>query len=516
MQRQLVFGLDACEWTLVRRWVDEGKLPTLARLLREGTHGTLTTTARVLPDTVWSCIYGGRNPASFDKYFYVQYDPKTRDLRHVNDDGFTDRPFWKVLSAHGRRVGVIDAVKYPCTKPIDGFMISNWGAHATKAPKESIPPELWAEAERRFGRNPVGDVDRIDRSATSRRRMRECLLNGAAMRKDLLGWLVSEQRWDVFFAGFSEMHQVGHYYWHGYDTAHEKHAEITEQGLADTMERVYAAVDDALGATITAAGDDVRVMVVAGHGMGALRHASWHLGEILDHLGFGPRPARPVAAHGERTGKASFWRKLKLLVPGRMQYAIKDRLPKRWQEELVFRWYGGRRDWDGWRAFAVPNNDTVGAIRIAVKGRDKDGLVAPGAEYDALRDELSRELMALTDPESGRPVVREVIRLHDETHGPFRDQLPDLCVLWDQTFGWNKVHHERFGTLAILDQDSRTGSHTPRGFFIATGDGIAAGAELQGHSIYDIAPTILAGAGVPLPDDLDGRSIPLAGQPIRA
>ncbi len=306
MQRQLVFGLDACDWTLVQRFCAEGKLPTFQRLLKEGAHGALRSTAEVLPDTVWSCIYSGQNPATFDKYFYVQYDPSTRDLRHVEDDGFTKRPFWKLLSEAGRSVGVVDAVKFPCTTPLHGFMIANWGAHATKAKKESTPPGLWAEAEQRFGRNPVGDVDRIDSSTASRTDMRDRLLRGAAMRRDLLCWLAREQRWDLLFAGFSEMHQAGHHYWHGIDPTHERHAEIVAQGLADTLPRVYAAVDDALGATIEAAGQGVSVMVVAGHGMGPLRHASWHLGEILDYLGYGRRPARRAAEDGERLAKASF------------------------------------------------------------------------------------------------------------------------------------------------------------------------------------------------------------------
>ena len=76
--RQLIFALDACEWNLVRRWADEGKLPTFKRLLDNGASGMLSTTAQQLPDTVWSCIYGGRNPGTFEKHFYVQYDGWSR------------------------------------------------------------------------------------------------------------------------------------------------------------------------------------------------------------------------------------------------------------------------------------------------------------------------------------------------------------------------------------------------------------------------------------------------------
>src|SRR5271168_296373 len=75
--RQLLIGLDAVEWTLVRKWADAGKLPTFRRLLQQGAHAELVSTAAQLPDTVWSVIYSGQNPGRFAKYFYVQYDSAT-------------------------------------------------------------------------------------------------------------------------------------------------------------------------------------------------------------------------------------------------------------------------------------------------------------------------------------------------------------------------------------------------------------------------------------------------------
>lgn len=513
--RQVVFGLDAAEWTLVERWSREGRLPTFRRLLERGTRGRLATTAEFLPDTVWSSIYAGRNPGTFEKYFYVQYTPTTGDLRHVKDGAFTHQPFWRALSDAGLTCGVVDAVKYPLTEGIRGFGIANWGAHATKAPRASSPPTLLATADERFGRNPVGDVDRISDTARSRRRMRDRLLRGAAMRKDLLCWLAKEQPWDVLFCGFSELHQVGHHFWHGVDPSHPKHSEIVEQGLADTVERVYAAVDDAVGAVLEVAGDDALALVVAGHGMGALRHASWNLPQMLDLLGYGRRPARRADA-GRPPSDTQFWRTLKQRVPGWLQYGIKERLPERWQDELLFRWYAGDRAWSGCRAFAIPNNDTVGAIRIAVEGRDPGGLVGTGAEYDAVCEDLTTAMRELTDPVTGRKVVRKVTRLHDVLHGDFVTDKPDLCVLWDQSFVWNSIHSPRFGTVAVRSQDSRTGSHTPYGFVVASGPGVAAGQVVEGHSIYDIAPTVLAQAGVPLPDDLDGAPITLADRAVTA
>ena len=136
--RILVCALDACEWSLVERWAAAGELPTFRRLLDDGAHGTLKTVAEQLPDTVWSTIYAGRNPATFSKYFYVQYDPRTGDLRHVKDEEFTDRPFWDILADGGRKVGVVDAVKIPASRNV-AFSVANWGAHATKTARVSHP-----------------------------------------------------------------------------------------------------------------------------------------------------------------------------------------------------------------------------------------------------------------------------------------------------------------------------------------------------------------------------------------
>ena len=139
------------------------------------------------------------------------------------------------------------------------------------------------------------------------------------------------------------------------------------------VERVYRAVDQEIGEMLDVAGPNTRVMVFAAHGMGPLRHASWNLPEILDCLANGERPASVGAA--PRKASVNPWRWLKMTVPGAVQYWIKDHLPQAGQDFLLFRWYSGGKDWRRCRMFAIPNNDSVGAIRFSVKGRDRFGQI---------------------------------------------------------------------------------------------------------------------------------------------
>jgi predicted AlkP superfamily phosphohydrolase/phosphomutase len=278
--------------------------------------------------------------------------------------------------------------------------------------------------------------------------------------------------------------------------------------LNDALEHTYKAIDHEIGLILDAAGTETRSFVFAPHGMGGLSHASWNLNEIIDLLGYGG-PLANNSSGITTKAKVNPWRIIKKVAPARLLYAIKETLPKAMQEKLLFLWYAGQQKYHGRRAFAVPNNEAVGTIRINLKGRDHEGVVNPN-EYWSLCEEISNSLTELTDPITRRPVVKKITLLHKECHGEHLDILPDIAVYWDSSFAWGSLRSPRFGTLQITSQDRRTGTHTPNSFLLAVGLGLPARLELRGHSVLDVAPTILDGFDVPIPDRFDGRPLGFA------
>jgi predicted AlkP superfamily phosphohydrolase/phosphomutase len=509
--RQLLIGLDAMEWSLVQQWAQAGMLPAFGRLIEQGARVELSSTAAQLPDTVWSAIYSGQTPGHFAKYFYVQYDAASGDLKMMDDDSIGATPFWTHLAAAGRKVCVLDVPKFPVSR-LDGVYLANWGSHATKTRRASHPDGLLQEIQQRFGPHPVGECDAVDSTPQALQKLRAKILEGVRVRGEMFRFLMARQDWDVFFAAFSETHCAGHHFWQFRDTLHRKYDPADPHGLRDTVQSVYQAIDRQISEMIELAGAGTRILIFSGHGMGPLWHASWNLQEILDLLGFskaGAAPVRPqvVTTQEPKTAGTNPWRLLKMALPGKVQYAIKAMLPQAVQNELIFRWYAGSRDWAGRRAIAVPNNDSVGAIRILVQGRDRHGVVAPGPEYEALCDSIAAALHELRDTETERRVVVQVAYPQREFPGPFADGLPDLAVLWDQSFSWDQIASLALGRLKIRMQDSRSGGHTSRGFLLASGYGETHGQDLGQATLYDIAPTVLRAAGLNPPSSMLGRAL---------
>ena len=71
---------------------------------------------------------------------------------------------------------------------------------------------------------------------------------------------------------------------------HPRHDPLDPHKLNDTIEVIYRALDDEIAKMLMLAGNNIQCLIIAGHGMGPIYHASWNLNEILDLLGYGQSP----------------------------------------------------------------------------------------------------------------------------------------------------------------------------------------------------------------------------------
>lgn len=142
-----------------------------------------------------------------------------------------------------------------------------------------------------------------------------------------------------------------------------------------------------------------------------------------------------------------------------------------------------------------------GRIFLNVRGREPGGRIEPGAEYECVRREIAEAAMTMTDPNTGAPMVERVYPREELYHGPYASAAPDLVfAMCDGYDPKGSIGKQRL----TFKGDSLVGMHTtPDALLYIQG---VRSIERRPY-ITDIAPTILDLLEVPVPPDMDGRSL---------
>ncbi len=81
-------------------------------------------------------------------------------------------------------------------------------------------------------------------------------------------------------------------------------------------------------------------------------------------------------------------------------------------------------DWSKTKAYCLG----LTGLYLNIKGRESEGIVAPGAEAKALKKELISKLNGLMDEERGVVGIREVFDTPELYKGPYLENAPDLLL----------------------------------------------------------------------------------------
>ncbi len=493
----LFIGVDAADKDLIFRWAETGLLPTFRSLLEKAAWGSSTNPPGLFVGAVWPSFYTGVSPARHGRYCYSQIRPGSYESFKFRLSDVKCEPFWNVLSRAGRRVAVIDVPKSVPSDNLNGIQVVDWGTHDPDFGFATVPPSLASQVEAVFGRDPVGKCDHTGRGPDEFKVLRDALVARVGKKANLAAYLLEQGGWDFFLAVFSESHCVGHQCWHLHDATHPRHDETMVRAVGDPIKDVYIAIDAAIGQLLKCVGPETIVFILASHGMGPHYDGTFLLGEILRRL-----ENAQLSLARRRTGDflRRCWDCTPLAVRSLLR-PIRNRARKTLGQALPTTEIDGSR-----KCFQITNNDVYGGIRINLVGREPYGRIRPGAECDAFCEELSRDLLALINLDTAKPLVRRVLRTTDLYRGEHIDDLPDLLVEWSREAPIFSVYSPKTGTIQGEYRGTRTGDHKSEGLFFTFGPWIRPGQLEQPVSVMDFAPTVTSLLGVPL-HEIDGKPI---------
>jgi len=485
----LFIGLDAADPALLAQGCDAGWLPVLQSLRSQGAWAQARGARGFGDGAIWPSLFTGVNPGRHGRYFYRQIKLGTYNIEDFAEDAeYGHKPFWEFLSQVGRRVATIDMVKAPLLKDIEGIQVVDWLVHSRYWPTRSSPASLASEIIARYGSDPFnGETDIYkQRTAEEYKAFRDAMIDRVHTKTTLCERYLKQDSWDLFMVSFGDAHDIGHQCWHQHDPGHAIYDSQWVQRFGDPVKDVYIALDGAIGRLLDCIGPQTTTIVFAGPGMGPNYSGSFLFDRLLRRIDGRPDRDRNLVPHA---------------IVSRLRPAVLQQLGQRINHAKSM-YSMGRRKY-----FEIPHNLAAGGVRINVVGREPAGCVTPGADFERVCNSLTRDLMDVVDADTGKPVIKEVVRIADECHGQRLETLPDLFVVWAREAPIRAVTSPKIGivtgTRVIGD---RTGDHNADCVLFAQGPRVTRRGPMNPMTVEDVAPTITSLLGLTLPDS-DGAPI---------
>jgi predicted AlkP superfamily phosphohydrolase/phosphomutase len=261
---------------------------------------------------------------------------------------------------------------------------------------------------------------------------------------------------------FDTTDRVQHMFWRYLEEDHPAARDVPRDQRPQIIQELYRRMDDLIGHVMKKIDDDTLLLVVSDHGFKSFARCL-NLNAWLHQNGY-------LAL---KVGKSD---------------------SGDWFEDV---------DWSRTRAYAMGLN----GLYLNVTGREREGIVQPGAEAEALKEGLRSQLNGLADPASGRVGITGVFDSDTTYTGPYVDNAPDLIIGYGAGFraSWDSVMGKVTARIFEDNLKAWSGDHCidPR---------LVPGVLFSNRkiadekpAIVDVAPTILKLFGLALPAHLDGK-----------
>ncbi len=278
--------------------------------------------------------------------------------------------------------------------------------------------------------------------------------------------------WQLLISVFTQTDRVAHMFYRFLDPAHPRYDAVLAARFGDAVLRVYQRMDAVVGEVLERMGPETTLLVLSDHGF-----------------------------HSYRTGlNVNTW------LRDRGYLVQQPGMPGAKKEDF----FPGV-DWTKTRAYALG----TGQIYVNLRGREGRGIVAPGAEYDALLHAIARGLEAEVDPATGERFVARVYEGPEIFPGAPPERMPDLQIAFRDGYrtSWRTPLGGIPRELFEPNMKKWSGDHAASDVADTPGVILASRRLAAGDpAILDLAPTALAFFGVPVPPDMQGHALLEAGR----
>lgn len=496
MTRLLVVGLDGGTETVLG--LPDADCPNIVALRAEGAAGVLRSTVPPITATAWPSMMTGLNPGKHGIYDFraLAADRYTRLWGAGHSAAFADgrefatsrhwagSAFWDLLGPDARVAVLWVPMTYPAWKVngrlVAGFPLPDYQRNHTYPPElaDELPP-LLAGADR------LGRLDDTEVAAFCRRLIER--------QSDIVRRWLADGDYDVIVVVFQGTDFAQHRLW--------RYLGDQDHPLRTALLDMYRDIDGLVGEARAMLGAEGTVAVVSDHGFGPHPRAFVSTDAVLAQAGLLAAIRSDDSANGDVAART-----LRRLPKLRRTLRLSaDRLPARAKDWLAGRYTGANQvDWSRTLAYRIPLYAPAEGVAVNLSGRQSQGVVEPGAEYEEVRERVIRALLELRDPATDEPVVEWARRREEVYSGAHLDEAPDVVALFRPEFKGGSGLGALFDPVPDSILDRFSGVHAMDGIFAVAGPAVRPGVDLGTREIIDVAPTLLALLGASIPAETDG------------
>jgi len=497
-----VIGLDGADWRILQPMLDAGRLPVLAGLMNRGGWARLKSVEPPVSSAAWTSMCTGVNPGTHGILGFAHMDGYGSQI--IRSVDVRAPQLWDLLRAAGLRSLVTNLPNLYPPVDVNGVMVTGM-LTPDVASRWVHPGDLQDELlHAGLGFAPRPTVRELHRLGAED--ARRALADSAELQGRTVLHLLREGPFGLLFTVLDTGDLAHHAY---LGRAHTEAIE-TGQALLDTdsgaiIARHLGDLDELLGEILRALPADAAILVVSDHGFEPKPKAVY-LNQWLAANGYLCR-----SRFGGSSKDAMNWRKRTVAeLLGKLKLGPLARLlPSGLRERQIAVPRLGRMlrapspNWRRTRAFLDPTALGAG-IRVNLAGREPQGMVSPGPEYESLRDELISRLLAWREPGTDLPVITHAWKREDIHPGPQNALEPDIIVRYRPDL---KAAHTYEPAIIAPAEPDQAAWHSAEGIIIAAGPGIGPSGDLGAADILDVAPTVLTLLGIAPPEHIEGRAL---------
>lgn len=432
-------------------------LPNLHALMERGWWGTLRSCDPPITVPAWSCMTSGLDAGTLGVYGF----------RNRRDHGYGSMTLASSLDIRAKRLwdysgdAGLDSIvlgvpqTYP-PRPIRGCIVAGLETPSTQS-RFTWPPELAEELRECVGEYIIDVPEfRTQEPAGLLASIHELMHN----RFDYAEYLARTKPWSFFMMVEIGLDRLHHAFWQFADPEHPGYSSGSP--FSGAIRDYYRAVDDRIGRLLKAVGEDIAVLVVSDHGARALE-GGFAINQWLIERGYLALKEPPDS-------------------------------PKALTPTMV--------DWERTRAWGEGGYHA--RVNVNVRGREPEGVV-PSSEFDAFRNRLAVELEGIVGP-TGAALGNQVLKpetVYDTVNG-----IPPDLIVYLGGLSWRSVGQVGGGLYwRGNDRGPDGANHDFDGVFFFDDRSSNRGGHVEHASLFDVAPTVLALLGLPIPRELRGRSL---------